>query len=265
MSVRDFGSGNALLRRAGDFGFHYRGLLIPFVLATLLVVTRPSEALRADSVARGVTLAGIAIALSGQAIRFFEIGFAYIKRGGKNRRIYADDLVTEGVYAHVRNPMYVANFLILVGLAILWGSPLAFAIGVPLVGFLYFAIVVSEEAYLRDKFGAAYDAYARDVNRFVPRLAGLFDTVQGSRYDWRKALRKEYGTPHGLGWGILLMIVFRTLRLEGFSGQQHLLWICAAVGIPWTLLYLGVRRWKAAGVLESRAVETCEDASPTRS
>jgi len=253
VSLHDLGSGSALLRRVGDFGFHYRGLLIPFVLATLLVVTRPSEALRADSVARGITLAGIAIALAGQAIRFFVIGFAYIKRGGKNRRIYADDLVTEGVYAHVRNPMYVGNFLILVGLAIIWGSPLAFAIGVPLVGFLYFAIIVSEEAYLRDKFGDAYDAYARDVNRFVPRLAGLRDTVQGSHYDWRKALRKEYGTPHGLGWGILLLIVFRTLRLEGLSGQQHLLWICLAVGIPWTLLYLAVRRWKMVGGLDSRA------------
>lgn len=255
MSVRDFGSGSALLRRAGDFGFHYRGLLIPFLLATLLVATRPSEVLRSDSVARGITLAGVTIALLGQAIRCFVIGFAYIKRGGKNRRIYADDLVTEGVYAHVRNPMYVGNFSMLIGLAIIWGSPLAFAIGVPLVGLLYFAIVVSEEAYLREKFGAAYDAYARDVNRFVPRLAGLRNTVQGSHYDWRKALRKEYGTPHGLGWGILLLIVFRTLRLEGFSGQQHLLWICLAVGIPWTLLYLAVRRWKMAGGLDSRAVD----------
>jgi protein-S-isoprenylcysteine O-methyltransferase Ste14 len=255
VSARDFGSGSAFLRRAGDFGFHYRGLLIPFVLATMLVATRPAEALRVDSVARGVTIAGIAIALLGQAIRFFVVGFAYIKRGGKNRRIYADDLVTEGVYAHVRNPMYVGNFLILVGLATIWGSPLAFGIGVSLVGFLYFAIVVSEEAYLRAKFGAAYEAYARDVNRFVPRLAGLRDTVEGSHYDWRKALRKEYGTPHGLGWGILLLISFRTIRLEGFSAQTHLFLTCAAIGIPWTLLFLIVRRWKMAGGLASKAAD----------
>jgi protein-S-isoprenylcysteine O-methyltransferase Ste14 len=252
VSVRDFGSGSAFLRRAGNFCFHYRRLLIPFVLAALLVFTRPAEALHAESVAGGVTIAGISIALLGQAIRFFVVGFAYIKRGGKNRRIYADDLVTEGVYAHVRNPMYVGNFLILVGLATIWGSPLAFAIGVPLIAFLYFAIVVSEEAYLREKFGAAYDAYARDVNRFVPRLAGLRDTVEGSHYGWRKALRKEYGTPHGLGWGILLLLLFRTLRLEGASGQTRLFVICAVIGIPWTLLFLLVRRWKMAGGLASK-------------
>ena len=200
-----------------------------------------------------MTAIGIAIVLLGQAIRLFVVGFAYIKRGGKNRRIYADDLVTEGVYAHVRNPMYVGNFAILVGLAVLWGSPAAFAIGVSLIGFLYFAIVVAEERYLRERFGAGYDAYRRDVNRFVPRLAGIRDTVRDSHYDWRKALRKEYGTPHGLGWGVLLLILVRTIRLEGFAGQQDVLLVCAAIGIPWTLLYLTVRRWKMSGGLASRA------------
>ena len=255
MSLRDLGSGNALLCRVGDLGFHFRGLLIPGTLVTLLLTTRPSEALRDPSVAHTVTAIGIAIALLGQAIRLFVVGFAYIKRGGKNRRIYADDLVTEGVYAHVRNPMYVGNFLILVGIATVWGSPVAFAIGVPLIGFLYFSIVVAEEAFLREKFGPGYDDYARDVNRFVPRLAGLRETARNSHYDWRKALRKEYGTPHGLGWGLLLLILIRTVRLEGFAGQQHAFLVCAAIGIPWTLLYLAVRRWKMAGGLASRAVD----------
>ncbi len=255
MSLRDFGSGSAFLRRAGDLGFHYRGLLIPGTLVALLLTTRPSEALRDASLAKTVTVIGIAIALLGQAIRLFVVGFAYIKRGGKNRRIYADDLVTEGVYAHVRNPMYVGNFLILVGLAVIWGSPLAFAIGVSVIGFLYFAIVVSEEAYLRNKFGSGYDDYARDVNRFVPRLAGLRETARDSHYDWRKALRKEYGTPHGLGWGVLLLILLRTVRLEGFAGQGRTFLIAAAIGIPWTLLYLAVRRWKMAGGLASQTAD----------
>ena len=255
MSLRDLGSGSAWLRRAGDFGFHYRGLLIPGTLVALLITMRPSEALRDPSLAQTVTAIGIAIALLGQAIRLFVVGFAYIKRGGKNRRIYADDLVTEGVYAHVRNPMYVGNFLILVGLAAIYGSPLGFAIGVSLVGFLYFAIVVSEESYLRAKFGSGYDDYARDVNRFVPRLEGLRETARDSHYDWRKALRKEYGTPHGLGWGILLLILLRTVRLEGFAGQGRTFLLCAAIGIPWTLLYLVVRRWKMAGGLASQAAD----------
>jgi protein-S-isoprenylcysteine O-methyltransferase Ste14 len=252
VTLRDLGSGNPLLRRAGDFLFHYRGVVIPLLLAPLLVFGAPAAALREVPVARAFTIAGIAVALLGQLLRCFVVGFAYIKRGGKNRRIYADDLVVEGVYAHVRNPMYVGNFLILVGLALVYGAPLGFVAGIPAVAFVYFAIVVSEEAYLREKFGAAYDAYARDVNRFVPRLRGLGTTLEGSHYDWRKALRKEYGTPHGLGWGIAALILLRTVRLEGFSGNARLFVLVLSIGIPWTLLFLALRRWKEAGGLDSR-------------
>ena len=255
MTLRDLGSHSPFLRRAGAFFFHYRGIVIPVLLATLLVLGRPAAALGRAPVANALTIAGLAVALLGQLLRFFVVGFAYIKRGGKNRRIYADDLVTEGVYAHVRNPMYVGNFLILVGLTIVYGAPLGFVVGIPALAFLYFAIVVSEEAYLREKFGAAYDAYARDVNRFVPRLRGFRETLAGSRYDWRKALRKEYGTPHGLGWGIVLLLLFRTLRLEGFAGNERLFLVAASVLIPWTLLYLALRRWKAAGGLASTVAD----------
>ena len=255
MTLREIGSKSPALQRAGAFLFHYRGLVIPALLATLLVFGKPADALRDATVARAFTIAGIAVALLGQLLRLFVVGFAYIKRGGKNRRIYADDLVTEGVYAHVRNPMYVGNFLILVGLSIVYGAPLGFVVGVPALGFVYFAIVVSEEAYLREKFGAAYDAYTRDVNRFVPRLRGFGATLEGSRYDWRKALRKEYGTPHGLGWGIVLLIVLRTIRLEGFAGNERLLLLAASVLVPWTLLYLAVRRWKFSGGLASQTAD----------
>jgi protein-S-isoprenylcysteine O-methyltransferase Ste14 len=254
-SVRDWGSGSPLLSRAGDFCFRYRRALIPLVVLGLLLATGPAEALRSPPIAWGLTIAGIAVALAGQALRFFVIGFAYIKRGGKNGRIYADGLVAGGVYAHVRNPMYLGNFLMLVGLVIIWGSPVAFAVGVPLVGFLYFAIVVAEEGYLRDKFGSAYDDYARCVNRFVPRLEGLRDTLEGSRYDWRKALRKEYGTPHGLGWGIVTLILFRTLRLEGFEGNGRLLVTGVLLLVPWTFLYLAVRHWKMRGGLNTRPAD----------
>jgi protein-S-isoprenylcysteine O-methyltransferase Ste14 len=255
VTLRELGAGNRLLRRAGDFLFHYRGLAIPLLVAPLLVIGEPASALRDASVARAFTIAGVAVALLGQLLRFFVVGFAYIKRGGKNRRIYADDLVVEGVYAHVRNPMYVGNFLILVGLTLVYGAPLGFAVAIPAVAFIYFAIVVSEEAYLREKFGAAYDAYARDVNRFVPRLRGFRATLAGSRYDWRKALRKEYGTPHGLGWGIAALIVLRTLRLDGFAGSEHRLLLLLAIGIPWTLLFLALRRFKEAGRFDSRTAD----------
>ena len=71
---------------------------------------------------------GVLVALAGQALRAVVIGLAYIKRGGRNKEITADRLVSEGVFAHSRNPLYVGNFLIVTGLLIVWNSPLAYAV-----------------------------------------------------------------------------------------------------------------------------------------
>ena len=89
------------------------------------------------------------------------IGLVYIIRGGKNRRVYAKDLVTEGVYAHSRNPMYVGNVLILSGVAITSNCWTTVLVAMPVTAFVYRAIVAAEENYLRGKFGPAFDDYCR--------------------------------------------------------------------------------------------------------
>jgi len=65
----------------------------------------------------------------------------------------------------------------------------------------------------------------------------------------RCARNTEHRTVSG---GILLLILLRTVRLEGVAGHQRAFLVCAAIGIPWTLLYLAVRRWKRARGLASR-------------
>ena len=43
------------------------------------------------------------------------IGYEYIVRGGRQGKVYAEDLVQGGVFAHSRNPLYLGNLLIIVG------------------------------------------------------------------------------------------------------------------------------------------------------
>lgn len=43
---------------------------------------------------------GVALALTGQLLRALVIGFAYVRRGGKDRQIYAESLQQEGLFAH---------------------------------------------------------------------------------------------------------------------------------------------------------------------
>ena len=77
-------------------------------------------------------------------------------------------LVTQGVYAHVRHPMY-ASFL-------LWGVTQALLIPNWIAGFAGLAAVLAlyavrqsrEEAMMRDTFGAEYDAYSARTKRLIP-------------------------------------------------------------------------------------------------
>ncbi|WP_375396779.1 methyltransferase family protein [uncultured Sphingomonas sp.] len=77
-------------------------------------------------------------------------------------------LVTNGPFAIVRHPIYVALFLYMLALATALGHSRNLIVGVPLYAFGTWMRISHEERLLRDQFGAAYDAYAARVKRFVP-------------------------------------------------------------------------------------------------
>jgi len=79
---------------------------------------------------------GLITTVLGQAVRGATIGLAYIVRGGKEGKPYADGLVTEGIFRHCRNPLYVGNILMLLGVGILANSLFYVAVMVP--GFLIY-------------------------------------------------------------------------------------------------------------------------------
>lgn len=79
-------------------------------------------------------------------------------------------LVTTGPFALVRNPIYLAMLLFLLSLAAATRHERALAIAVPLFGLGTAIRIRSEEALLRAQFGAAYDAYAARVKRFIPGI-----------------------------------------------------------------------------------------------
>ena len=65
---------------------------------------------------------GLLITVTGQLIRGATIGLAYIIRGGKEGKVYAEELVTTGIFNHCRNPLYVGNILMLFGVGVLSNS-----------------------------------------------------------------------------------------------------------------------------------------------
>lgn len=202
----------------GNFFFHVRNGLFPLLVPLAFL---PGSVLLADPL--HAVLAGFLVSLTGQAIRVATIGLRYIIRGGRNRRIYAEDLVTDGLYAHSRNPMYVGNILIMTGVAIASNSLSTLALVVPLFLLIYFAITAAEEDFLRAKFGAPFDAYCAAVPRFLPRLAGLGGTLASMDFKWRRVIVKEYGTPFGWLSFIYILALWHLWKpAHSFAGHEIL-------------------------------------------
>jgi len=77
-------------------------------------------------------------------------------------------LVTTGVYAHVRHPMYAGFWLMAVAQALLLPNWVAGPAGLIGFGTLFFGRVGREEAMMIDGFGDEYRAYMRRTARVVP-------------------------------------------------------------------------------------------------
>jgi protein-S-isoprenylcysteine O-methyltransferase Ste14 len=101
--------------------------------------------------------------------------FASSRAMGRNWSIVArtredHELVTWGPFATIRHPIYTALFAYMIAMAIAFGHWRGLIVGVPLYWIGTWMRVVQEEKLLRAQFGAAYDAYAARVKRFVPGL-----------------------------------------------------------------------------------------------
>jgi protein-S-isoprenylcysteine O-methyltransferase Ste14 len=224
----------------GKFFFRYRNALFPMIFAVSALTLRPQLMFDNVVVDRFLVLTGMALALLGQGVRLITIGFDYIHRGGKDGQVYAGRLVRGGAYGITRNPMYVGNALIAIGMTMHFGSPVAYLIVIPFFLIVYQAIVAAEEAYLRKKFGADYENYEKSVNRYVPALSRCGEAFAGMRFDWKKSIRKDLGTIVGLTIGLILMPVWRAYFLDGREATEfaamRALWLTLGIGALYLLL-----------------------------
>lgn len=110
----------------------------------------------------GALLIVSGITIGGSAIR----GFV---RAGTHLEPWkpSSALLTDGVYRWTRNPMYLAMILVAGGVAASIGGPWT-AGGVAVIWVILNTFVIPrEEAYLRRRFRADYEAYVRSVRRWL--------------------------------------------------------------------------------------------------
>jgi protein-S-isoprenylcysteine O-methyltransferase Ste14 len=235
-----------MMIRIGNFFFHYRNALFP--LAYVLLFLNGPGLFPDYWIA--VTL-GLIVALAGQALRALTIGLEYIIRGGRNRQVYAEKLVQGGIFAHCRNPLYVGNFLIILGLGIASNSRLFLAIGIPFFLFAYWAIIAAEESFLRGKFGDEFAAYCARVNRIVPRFSGLGTTLQGMQFNWRRLISAEYGSTYAWLTAAILLTLKHLWTHGDYRSRLGVVWTLWAFLLFATVAYGIARYLKKSGALRT--------------
>jgi protein-S-isoprenylcysteine O-methyltransferase Ste14 len=233
----------------GNFFFRYRNGIGPIVFLVAIVAGTPTYPLGRPDLNLMLDIAGIVVALLGQGLRIITIGYEYIERGGKNRQVYASKLVQGGVFAHCRNPLYVGNILLAIGISMVVHSLVFYLSVLPLVALVYISIVSAEEEFLISKFGNEYKQYCKRVNRWVPHWNGWRHSIANMKFNWGRVLVKEYNTIFVLVLALAVVKIGSDYQVEGPTslpptkslGMAFLLWLGA---------YIFVRSLKKSGFIK---------------
>lgn len=136
------------------------------ILAVILIVGYFDPERTTDSLAFRI----IGIVWGSASIAVLVLAFSHLGRNLTPFPKPLDDgeLVTHGIYAFVRHPIYLSLICASVGYSIFMGSGFAF-IGCIILTVWFDQKATREEAFLRAKY-AGYDAYAHKVAKFFPGI-----------------------------------------------------------------------------------------------
>ena len=161
---------------------------------------------------------GFAIAISGELIRYWGVSWA----GSETRTtggVGGTYLIISGPFAFVRNPLYVGNILLYIGIGIMSWSLFPY---LQLVALLFFAvqyhfIVLEEEKYLKEKFGETYNKYVKNVPRFIPRIISYKDsTLAQPPFNPKAGVKSEKRTLQAFVLVSLIIVIIWTVKNYDF-------------------------------------------------
>ncbi len=118
----------------------------------------------------GLAGLGVALVLAGLAMMGLAVGGMVLARTTFIPRRDPTALVTGGLFRISRNPIYLADALILAGAILYWGAVLALPLIPLFMMWITRRYILEEEARLRAGFGPRYDAWAAQVPRWVWRI-----------------------------------------------------------------------------------------------
>lgn len=200
-------------------------------------------------------MACLAVVVLGLAIRAVTIGFVAKGTSGRNtKRQVATHLNETGAYSVVRNPLYLGNYFVLLGITLLTQSWALAVINSFLFLAAYVPIIMAEEAFLTGQFGERYLEYANRVPCLIPNLR--LWRPPALPFSLRMVLRREHDTWMTAATGVVLIALYRDwVQTNRPSFDRH--WIAAgALSLAVWLLFKAVKLW--TGLLQERQLPALE-------
>jgi protein-S-isoprenylcysteine O-methyltransferase Ste14 len=143
--------------------------LIPLLaLIAVRLALATASLSRGHAVGHPSPLAGAALNLIGLLLIGTGLVLRVLARGWKAENSRGS-LVTSGLYAYIRHPLYVASFLIGLGLCLILGDGIVLLAYLILFIAIHGFVIQGEERWMAGHWGEDYRRYAARVPRFLPR------------------------------------------------------------------------------------------------
>lgn len=199
------------LESQGNILFKYRGTLplILLLIGILVYIYTKIYSTGFENVIAFQTYELICFAVSffGLFIRIYTIGFTPKNTSGRNTSgQLADELNTSGIYSMVRHPLYVGNFFMWLGTAMLTQN-LWYIIAFVFVYWVYYErIMFAEEQFLRRKFGEIYLNWSKITPAFVLSFNNFHSPKMN--FSVKKVIKKE---KNGVTAIFVIFLLFRAM------------------------------------------------------
>lgn len=205
-----------LMVKQGGFLFKWRSFfpfLLVFPAIAALSHSEMIEDALGDRIEDMLVLVSYIVSMTGLAIRWYTVGTVPYGTSGRNTQSQrADSLNTIGMYSIVRNPLYLGNFIAILGVLLSFKVWWFILIGAMAYWIYIERIIATEERYLTEKFGEAYTEWAARTPIFVPRF-GLW-VPPAQKFNLKKVLRAEYNGVMVIGGAFFLIEFFADVFFE---------------------------------------------------
>ena len=172
---------------------------IPFLLVMLVFQKATLESL----------IIGFIIALIGEGWRLWGVSVA----GSETRttgKVGGSFLVVTGAFGYVRNPLYLGNILLYLGIGVMSLALFPYLQIIALIFFYwqYHVIIKEEEDYLEKTFGEQYEDYRKNVLRLIPKLTAYKNPgIEQPEYDIKKGIKSETRTLQAFSFVTIILVV----------------------------------------------------------